>query len=34
MIIGVDLDGVVFDSERLYQAFAEIEDLKRGGKVL
>ncbi len=31
MIIGVDLDGVVFDSERLYQAFAEIEDTKRGG---
>lgn len=32
MIIGIDLDGVLFDSESFYRSYAELFDIKIGGK--
>ncbi len=32
MKIGIDLDGVIFDSERLYRAKGELFDIAHGGK--
>ncbi len=31
MRIGIDLDGVIFNSERLYRTYGEIFDMKNGG---
>ena len=34
MNIGIDFDGVLFDTENLFRVLSQIENAKKGGKIL